>query len=308
MREYAWSLQPEVVITRDLMKTPEQNTPNEPLPRPWEACYTMGTDWGYKPNNDPHKTGTQVIDMLIEIRSKGGNFLMNIGPKPNGEIQIEQEAILQEVALWNFANSESIYQVKPLPVIREDNIWYTQSNDEKYIYAYVTRSSPDDWKYGDRKAFVLTHIEGNAKTTVTTLGYKAELVEYKKDFDARTYVSPTGIGLVVSIIFILRGNMKLAYFFKKEQHHEGETIHMDLAQEVSFLNKAAIKQTLAHLPENSKLVIDAANTVYIDYDVLELLRDFVNFGSKDKNITVTLKNFKPAYKMEDAMHVHSEQD
>jgi MFS superfamily sulfate permease-like transporter len=117
-----------------------------------------------------------------------------------------------------------------------------------------------------------------------------------------------GIGLVVSIFFILRGNMKLAYFFKKEQHQEGETIHMDLAQEVSFLNKAAIKQTLAHLPKNSKLVIDAANTVYIDYDVLELIRDFVNFGSKDKNITVELKNFKPAYKMEDATHVHSEQD
>jgi MFS superfamily sulfate permease-like transporter len=117
-----------------------------------------------------------------------------------------------------------------------------------------------------------------------------------------------GIGLVVSIIFILRGNMKLAYFFKKEQHHEGETIHMDLAQEVSFLNKAAIKQTLAHLPKNSKLIIDAANTVYIDYDVLELIRDFVNFGSKDKNIAVTLKNFKPAYKMEDAIHVHSAQD
>ncbi len=117
-----------------------------------------------------------------------------------------------------------------------------------------------------------------------------------------------GIGLVVSIFFILRGNMKLAYFFKKEKHHEGETVHIDLAQEVSFLNKAAIKQTLAHLPKNTKLVIDAANTVYIDYDVLELLRDFVNFGSKDKNITVILKNFKPAYKMEDALHVHSEQD
>ncbi len=117
-----------------------------------------------------------------------------------------------------------------------------------------------------------------------------------------------GIGLAVSIFFILRGNLKLAYFFKKEEHHEGETVHMDLAQEVSFLNKAAIKQTLAHLPKNSKLVIDAANTVYIDYDVLELIRDFVNFGSKDKNIAVTLKNFKPAYKMEDALHVHSEQD
>lgn len=117
-----------------------------------------------------------------------------------------------------------------------------------------------------------------------------------------------GIGLAVSIFFILKGNMKLAYFFKKEQHHEGETIHIDLAQEVSFLNKAAIKQTLAHLPSNSKVIIDAGNTVYIDYDVLELIRDFVNYGSKDRNISVRLRNFKRAYKMEDSVHVHSEKD
>ncbi|RYZ15585.1 MAG: SulP family inorganic anion transporter, partial [Sphingobacteriales bacterium] len=64
-----------------------------------------------------------------------------------------------------------------------------------------------------------------------------------------------GIGLAVSIFFILKGNMRLAYFFKKEEHQAGETIFINLAQEVSFLNKAAIKQTLAHLPENSKLVI-----------------------------------------------------
>jgi MFS superfamily sulfate permease-like transporter len=117
-----------------------------------------------------------------------------------------------------------------------------------------------------------------------------------------------GVGLAVSIFFILRGNMKLAYFFKKEEHHAGETIHIDLAQEVSFLNKAAIKQTLAHMPKNSKVVIDAANTVYIDYDVLELIRDFLNFGSKDKNIHVTLRNFKPQYNMNTFSHVHSEKD
>ncbi len=117
-----------------------------------------------------------------------------------------------------------------------------------------------------------------------------------------------GIGLFVSIIFLLKGNMKLAYFFKKEKHHEGETIFIDLAQEVSFLNKAAIKQTLAHLPENSKVVINAEHTVYIDYDVLEMIRDFMNYGSKDKNIQVRLKNFKKAYRMEDPNNVHSEME
>lgn len=116
------------------------------------------------------------------------------------------------------------------------------------------------------------------------------------------------IGLVVSIVFILRGNMKLAYFFRKEKHQEGESILINLAQEVSFLNKAAIKQTLAHLPANSKVIIDAANTVYIDYDVLELIRDFLNYGSKDKNIKVTLRNFKKEYNMEDSVRVHSEKE
>ena len=116
------------------------------------------------------------------------------------------------------------------------------------------------------------------------------------------------IGLAVSVIFILQGNMKLAYFFKRKEHHSGETIHIDLAQEVSFLNKAAIKQTLAHLPSGSRVIIDAGNTVYIDYDVLQLIRDFVTVGSKDKNILVRLKDFKKGYQMEDAVHVHSENE
>lgn len=115
-----------------------------------------------------------------------------------------------------------------------------------------------------------------------------------------------GIGMVVSIFFILRSNLKVAYFFKKEGHHEGETIRIDLAQEVSFLNKAAIKQTLAHLPPNSKLIIDATNSVYIDYDVIQLLQDFLKIGSLDKNIQVTLIGFKGEYKLDDSpSHVKS---
>lgn len=106
-----------------------------------------------------------------------------------------------------------------------------------------------------------------------------------------------GIGLVFSIFYILRANLKLAYFFKKEDYHEGEVITMKLAQEVSFLNKAAIKQTLNHLPEKSTIVIDASETFYIDHDVVELIRNFMNIGSKDKDITVKLVGFKEEYNM-----------
>ena len=118
-----------------------------------------------------------------------------------------------------------------------------------------------------------------------------------------------GIGLAVSVYFILRGNQKLAYFFKRDEHTEGETIHMELAQEVSFLNKAAIKQTFAHLPENSRLVIDASNTVYIDHDVLELIKDFRTTGSLERNIQVELVGFRKEYRIENSRtHVTSVMD
>lgn len=115
-----------------------------------------------------------------------------------------------------------------------------------------------------------------------------------------------GIGLAVSVYFILRGNLKLAYFFKKNKHKEGETIHMELAQEVSFLNKAALKQTFNHLPENSYLVLDASNTVYIDHDVLQLIKDFVTYGSGEKDISVELIGFRKEYNVENSLsHVTS---
>lgn len=113
------------------------------------------------------------------------------------------------------------------------------------------------------------------------------------------------IGLVVSVFFILRANLKLAYFFKKEEYQEGEVVTIKLAQEVSFLNKAAIKQTLNHLPKRSKVVIDATDTFYIDHDVLQLIRDFLNIGSHDKKIEVSLVGFKDEYAMEFFNHVSS---
>jgi MFS superfamily sulfate permease-like transporter len=105
------------------------------------------------------------------------------------------------------------------------------------------------------------------------------------------------IGLVVSVFYILKANLELAYFFRKQEHHEGETITMHLAQEVSFLNKAAIKKTLGDLPKGSHLVIDASDTFYIDHDVVQLIKDFLAIGSKDKKINVELIGFKDAYQM-----------
>ena len=106
------------------------------------------------------------------------------------------------------------------------------------------------------------------------------------------------LGIVISIIFVLKGNLKRAYNFRKEEYAEGDVIHIDLAQEVSFLNKAAIKSTLMAIPENSKVIINAEDTVYIAHDILDLIREFKTTRAKDENIKVKLKGFKNAYQLE----------
>ncbi|MCA6421953.1 MAG: SulP family inorganic anion transporter [Flavobacterium sp.] len=108
------------------------------------------------------------------------------------------------------------------------------------------------------------------------------------------------LGIIISIIFVLKGNMQRAYYFRKEEYSEGDIIHIDLAQEVSFLNKAAIKATLNSIPSNSKVVINATDSVYIAHDVLDLIKEFKKIKSKELNITTKLVGFKDAYDLENS--------
>lgn len=112
-------------------------------------------------------------------------------------------------------------------------------------------------------------------------------------------------GIVAAAGSILYGNLKNSYYFHSENHHEGDIISIRLSEEVSFLNKAAIRQTLDHMPENSSVIIDASNTMYIDYDVLELIKEFRDIKAPLKNIKLQLKGFKDAYQMENYSHVQS---
>ncbi|WP_396169313.1 SulP family inorganic anion transporter [Flavobacterium sp.] len=118
------------------------------------------------------------------------------------------------------------------------------------------------------------------------------------------------LGMIISIIFVLKGNMKRAYNFRKEEYHDGDVIHIDLAQEVSFLNKAAIKSTLASVPENSKVIINASDTVYIAHDILDLIKEFKKIRAKEENIKLKLVGFKKAYDLvntgEEEKHVFVE--
>lgn len=104
-----------------------------------------------------------------------------------------------------------------------------------------------------------------------------------------------GIGFAISVFYILQGNMKRAYYLSREELEDAKHIKIQLAEEVSFLNKAAIKKTLKNIKPDSNIIIDASRTTYLATDVLELIQEFTNVRAKEENIKVELIGFKTSY-------------
>jgi alpha-L-fucosidase len=177
LRKLAWELNPNIVVTRGAIETPEQYVPGVPLAGAWESCITMGTSWQYQPQNEIYKSGGQLISLLVETRAKGGNLLLNIGPKPDGELAIEQEERLRELALWMFVNGEAIYDVRPWVITNEQDLWITKKKDADTIYVVVKEKEP--WKRGTWKDIVVRSAKAGAETEVSVLGQNDKILEYR---------------------------------------------------------------------------------------------------------------------------------
>jgi alpha-L-fucosidase len=187
--DLTWDLQPNTVITRGAMETPEispsatQGLPGETLSAPWEACFTMGTSWQFKPTNEKYLTGGELIELLIETRAKGGTMLLNIGPAPEGEIPPDQENRLREIGLWNLVNGEAVFGVRPWVITNEGDIWFTRKKDEDTVYAIVTNT---EWKFGERKTFTLRSVGTTPDTIISVLGQNDLVLEYQPDVVPKT--------------------------------------------------------------------------------------------------------------------------
>jgi len=113
-----------------------------------------------------------------------------------------------------------------------------------------------------------------------------------------------GLGMFISIFYLLRANVRIPYFYRRIQSENGEVTTLLLAQEVSFLNKGSIKRTLDAVPDKSTIIIDATQSEYIDYDVLEEIREFYKAQAPSRNITVSLKGFRNDYKIPEGASIH----
>ena len=202
LHDLAWKLQPDTIVTRGAIQTPELYVPGVPLEGPWEANFTMGTAWQYQPQNENYKTGGKVIDILVETRAKGGNLLLNIGPKPDGELPIEQEERLREVALWMQVNQECIYGVRPWVITNEQNIWFTKAKNEDTLYAIVKQEPR--WVRGEWREFVLKSVTATPGSKVSVLGQNGRVLEYRPEVNPAPSLRQQADGLHVRAMFTHR--------------------------------------------------------------------------------------------------------
>jgi alpha-L-fucosidase len=130
--EHVRALQPDIIINDRVgvpadYGTPEQEIPDKGIPgRDWETCQTMNDTWGFKKNDLNWKSSAELIGELVETASKGGNYLLNIGPTALGEVPEESVERLRDMGKWLEINGESIYGAKASPFSKPSWGWYTQ--------------------------------------------------------------------------------------------------------------------------------------------------------------------------------------
>jgi len=136
-------------------ETPEQFIPAQGYPgRDWEACMTMNDTWGYKSFDTNFKSTETLLRNLIDITSKGGNYLLNIGPDSKGNVPAPEIDRLHEVGKWLAVNGEAIYGTHPTLFGAEAGSFSTTEKDKEGKPKFVP-----EWKWRSTTSAHKIYIE-----------------------------------------------------------------------------------------------------------------------------------------------------
>lgn len=141
--------------------------------RKWEECRGMGASFGYNRNEDlaDYRSATELVHLLVDLVSKGGNLLLDIGPTADGRIPVIMEQRLVEIGDWLKVNGEAIYGTKPWRVASEGDVWFTAKDGAVYA---ITKRWPG-------KELILSEPKSSKSTIVTMLGRLEPLKWKSKD-------------------------------------------------------------------------------------------------------------------------------
>lgn len=167
---YMKEISPDIIVNERVCRgfglgdfeCPEQTVPEKALSRSWETCQTMNDAWGYKVSNEKfYRTTKSIVKELVTVASRGGNYLLNIGPKGDGSMTAGSKKILNGVGKWMDIYGDSIYGTTQSPFSKEPS-WGTYTRKGKTVYAHVFK-----WPT-------------NGKLTVTQ--YKSKKLKLKKAY------------------------------------------------------------------------------------------------------------------------------
>ena len=141
MNKMVFQLQPDIIVNNRNglhgdFQTPEQQITADRSGRAWESCMTLNDSWGYQRADDDWKSSRRVVQNLIQCAKDTGNYLLNIGPKPDGSIPQPSIDILTEVGGWLQRNGESIYESEPCQPSRSNYASFSRKGNTLYMHVY----------------------------------------------------------------------------------------------------------------------------------------------------------------------------
>jgi alpha-L-fucosidase len=141
MNEMVFRLQPDIIVNNRNglpgdFSTPEQEIQAERGGRAWESCMTMNDSWGYTEADDNWKSAKTIVRNLVTCANGGGNYLLNIGPKPDGSVPEPSVNVLTEVGKWMSKNGPTIYEAEPCKASWHTFAGYTRKGNTLYIHIH----------------------------------------------------------------------------------------------------------------------------------------------------------------------------
>jgi len=180
MNQMVFALQPDIIVNnRNRLagdfSTPEQTIRAESGGRAWESCMTLNDSWGYQKADDNWKTPRTVIRNLITCTRDGGNYLLNIGPAPDGSIPPESARILTEVGQWMKTGGQAIYGADPCKVSRSAYANFTRAGNKLFMHVHFWPGSDVSIAGLRQKVTSATILKTGQRVTVSQDGFRTLL-------------------------------------------------------------------------------------------------------------------------------------
>ena len=195
MNKMVRQLQPDILINNRAGIPEDFTTPEQEIrasSSPWEACMTMNDSWGYQRADDDWKSPKTIVRNLITCARDGGNYLLNIGPRPDGSIPQPSIEILTAVGKWMDAHGDLIHNAEPCQVKHSEFANFTRRGNNLYIHAHFWPG--DELAVGGLQQRVLS-----AKLYATGQPVQFEQERFRVRFTGLPKTAPDPIATVLAV-------------------------------------------------------------------------------------------------------------